>query len=170
MIILLILIVILLGILVYLLYLFIQKYTQMANYPLPVYHFSVQWGGRRESFTEVRGLDKLIEPIRVRDGASSDHKDRMMPGLEKYNTITFRRTIEKGDLDFYLWMNTKVGSTIERRDITIHLLGEDHEPVFTWRIINAFPIRYSGPVFLASNSDSAYEELEIVHEGLTVQS
>ena len=156
------------GIFVYHFYLFIKKYLSMS-YPLPVYHFKVEWGGSRIEFTNVKGLDKYIDPIQVRDGASADHSFQLMPGLEKYNTITLRRTILKGDNDFFEWINTKKGSTIERRDITISLLDENHDAAVVWKIKSAFPIRYSGPIFEASNSGSAFEELEIIHEGMSVQ-
>lgn len=74
-----------------------------------------------------------------------------------------------GDNDFFNWMNTKSLNEIERRDIIIKLLNQNHEPVMSWRAANAFPVRLSGPVLNASTSNVAIEELELVHEGLTVQ-
>ena len=53
----------------------------MATYPLPKFHFLVQWGGARIGFTEVTGLDIQIEPIEYREGASPDYSKIKMPGL-----------------------------------------------------------------------------------------
>ena len=140
----------------------------MSNYPLPNFHFKVDWGGARQDFTEVKGLDRYIEPILMRDGNSPESISKIMPGTEKFNTITLRRTIQKGDTDFFDWMNTKNMSTIERRDVTISLLNEEHNPVMRWKAQSAFPVRYSGPIFNSSNNEAAYEELELVHERLSL--
>ena len=35
----------------------------MASYPLPKFHFQVQWGGERIGFTEVTGLDIQVEAL-----------------------------------------------------------------------------------------------------------
>ncbi len=141
----------------------------MSAFPLPAYHFRVEWGGSRIDFTEVKGLDIFIEPIVFRNGAAPSDTVNHMPGLEKFNTITLKRDIVKGDNDMYNWIKTKQGNTIERRDITISLLDAEHNPAVVWTAHAAFPIRYSGPNFMASDSEVAFEELELVHEGLSVQ-
>ena len=42
----------------------------MANtYPLPAFHFIVDWGGSNVGFTEVTGLTYEIQAIEYRDGA-----------------------------------------------------------------------------------------------------
>ena len=41
------------------------------NYPLPKFHFSVQWGGTNIGFTEVTGLNIETKVIEYRDGAIS---------------------------------------------------------------------------------------------------
>ncbi len=65
-------------------------------------------------------------------------------------------------------MNTIKLNTVERRDITINLLNENHELVMTWKVKNAFPVRYSGPILNANSNRAAIEELEIAHEGFSV--
>ena len=42
----------------------------MANYPLPAFHFILEWGGSRIGFTEVSGLTVETQAIDYRDGAS----------------------------------------------------------------------------------------------------
>ncbi len=142
----------------------------MPNYPLSVYSFRVEWGGTRVDFTEVTGLDIFIEPIQIRNGSSPSDTVSVMPGLEKFNTVTLKRTVKKGDHEFYTWMNTKQGNTIERRDVNISLLDENHNPAITWKLVNAFPIRYSAPDFKSFQNSAAIEELELVHEGLSIVS
>ena len=141
----------------------------MGQHPMPAYHFLVEWGGTRTGFIEVSGLDIIIDVTEYRDGANPDQVAHKMPGLTHYNNIVLKRGILKGDNDFFNWMNTKSLNQIERRDIVIQLLNKNHEPVMSWRVINAFPVRLSGPALNANAGEVAIEELELAHEGLVVE-
>ncbi len=52
----------------------------MATYPLPKFHFRVEWGGTRIGFTEVTGLDQQVEAIEYREGSSLEYSKIKMPG------------------------------------------------------------------------------------------
>jgi len=92
-----------------------------------------------------------------------------MPGLHKYNNITLKRGVMKGDNEFFKWLNTVKLNTIERRDLTISLLNEKHEAVMVWKAHNAFPVKVEGPGLKASGNEVAIESIEIAHEGLVLQ-
>jgi phage tail-like protein len=141
----------------------------MANYPLPVFHFKVEWGGQNVGFSEASGLTQEVQLIEYRDGNSPDYSTIKMPGLHKYNNITLKRGIAKGDNDFFKWLNTVKLNTIERRNLTISLLNEEHEAVMVWKAVNAFPVKVEGPGLKASGNEVAIESIEIAHEGLTLQ-
>lgn len=140
----------------------------MRNYPLSTNHFQIEWGGTRIGFTEVSGLSIEVELINHREGSSPTYSDSKMPGQIKYNNIVLKRTIAQGDNDFYKWLNTISLNKIERRDITISLLNEEHEPVVTWRVRNAFPIKINWSDLKANANESAVETIEIAHEGISV--
>ncbi|MFT4095370.1 MAG: phage tail protein [Niabella sp.] len=140
----------------------------MIQLPIARYHFTVNWGGTRVQFTEVSGLDIEIETILSRDGSSPVDNARKIPGLRKYANVVLKRGIEKGDNDFFNWINTKQMSNIERRDITIALLSDAHEPIVRWLLKNAFPVKYAGPVLTATTSAIAIESLELTHEGISI--
>jgi phage tail-like protein len=141
----------------------------MANYPLPVFHFKVEWGGQNVGFSEASGLTQEVQLIEYRDGNSPDYSTIKMPGLHKYNNITLKRGIMKGDNDFFKWLNTVKLNTIERRNLTISLLNEEHEAVMVWKAVNAFPVKVEGPGLKASGNEVAIESIELAHEGLTLQ-
>jgi phage tail-like protein len=92
-----------------------------------------------------------------------------MPGLRKFTKIILKRGIVKGDNDFYTWMKTINLNQAERRDIVIKLLNENHEPVMIWKASNAFPVKLTGPVLKANANEVAIEELELAHEGLSIE-
>ena len=137
--------------------------------PLNLYHFQVQWGGTRISFQEISGLDIEIETVSFREGSSPVDSERKMPGLMKHSNITLKRGLIQGDNDFFDWINTKRMGSIERRDIVISLLDEQHQPAIIWKVKNAFPVKYTGPVLKANSSEIAMESLEITHEGIVVE-
>lgn len=141
----------------------------MAQNAFNVYHFQVQWGGTRTGFSEISGLDIEIETISFREGSSPVDSERKMPGLRKFSNITLKRGLVKGDNEFFEWINTKQMGTIEKRDLVISLLDEQHQPAVTWKVKNAFPVKYTGPVLTANSSEIAIESLEITHEGIAVE-
>src|SRR5262245_49253261 len=119
-----------------------------GNYPLPKFHFRVEWGEGdqfRMGFTEVTGLDFKTKVIQYREGNSVKYNNTKQPGLTEYSDVTLKRGTFEGDFKFFqLWRESyyfqednKVGSRY-RRTITIKLLNEKHEPIITWKLENAW--------------------------------
>jgi len=140
----------------------------MSNYPLPKFHFQVEWGGARIGFTEVSGLSTETEVIEYREGANPEYHKTKMPGMQKFGNITLKRGTFDSDNDYYEWWNTVKLNTIERRDMTISLLNENHEPVMVWRVKNAWPSKVQSTDLKSDGNEVAIETLEIVHEGLYI--
>ncbi len=140
----------------------------MASYPIPKFHFLVQWGGTRIGFTEVTGLDIQIEPIEYREGSSPTYTKIKMPGLQKYSNITLKRGSFEGDMEYYAWIRTVNLNKVERRDLIISLLNENHEPVMSWKVINAFPVKLQASDLKSDGNEVAIETLELAHEGLSL--
>jgi phage tail-like protein len=140
------------------------------TYPLPVFHFQVDWGGTRMGFSEVSGLDVEVQPIEYREGNSPSYSTMKMPGLPKYGNITLKRGVMPKDNEFFDWLDTARLNKVERRDITISLLDEDHEPVMVWMVKNAWVTKLTGPLLNATANEVAIESMEIAHDGLTVAS
>ncbi len=142
----------------------------MANeYPLPKFHFQVEWGGSKIGFTEASGLDVEREVIEYRDGSSKEYSKLKMPGLTKYSNITLKRGTFEQDNDFYQWWESNKLATVDRRDITISLLNEEHEPVVVWNVKNAWPSKVTPTDLKSDDNGVAIESIEIAHEGLTIQ-
>lgn len=140
------------------------------TYPLPVFHFQVDWGGTRMGFSEVSGLDVEVQPIEYREGNSPSYSTMKMPGLPKYGNITLKRGIVPRDNEFFDWLDTARLNKVERRDITISLLNEDHEPVMVWMVKNAWVTKLTGPLLNATANEVAIESMEVAHDGLVVES
>ena len=141
----------------------------MATYPIPKFHFRVEWGGTNIGFSEVSGLNIENKVIEYRDGVSPEYSKIKMPGMREYSNITMKRGVFKGDNEFFKWLNTISLNTVERRDLTISLLNEKHEPVVVWKVHNAFPIKVQSTDLKADGSEVAIEQLDLAHEGLTIE-
>lgn len=141
----------------------------MANYPLPKFHFQVDWGGTKIGFTEVSGLNIENKVIEYRDGASPEFSKIKMPGMREFSNITLKRGVFADDNEFYQWLNTISLNTVERRDVIIRLLNEEHNPIVTWKIKNAFPLKIQSTDLKSDGSEVAIEQIELAHEGLTIQ-
>ena len=140
-----------------------------TEYPIVKFHFQVEWGGTKIGFTEVSGLDVETEVVEYRHGASPEYHKTKMPGMQKYSNITLKRGTFATDNEYYNWWNTVKLNTIERRDITISLLNEEHAPIVVWKVKNAWPTKIQSTDLKADGNEVAIETLELVHEGLSIQ-
>ena len=141
----------------------------MANLPLSSFHFIVDWGGRRIGFAQVTGMSFESDVIEYRDGASPNYSTVKMPGLKKNSAITFERGIVHGDNDFFDWFNTIQLNDVQRRDLTLSLLNEAHEPIVVYKIRNAWPSKLLASGWNAINSTFAIETMVVQHEGLILE-
>jgi phage tail-like protein len=151
--------------------------AKKGDYPVPKFHFQVKWGDdSRIGFTEVSGLDFETEVIEYREGNAKTYNKTKQPGLTKYSDITFKRGTFEGDVEFFnQWKKSfmfqeanRTGSNF-RRNIQIQLLNENHDPIITWKVLNAWPSKIQSTDLKADANEVAIETMVIVHEGLEVE-
>lgn len=140
----------------------------MADYPMGALHFQVEWGGSRSAFSEASGLTIEYDVIEYREGNDREFGSRKMPGRPRYSNVVLKRGIMQGDNELFQWINTIRLHQVERRDVMISLLNAEHEPVLSWRIMNAFPVKLEGPTLSATGNEIAIETLELAHEGIRI--
>lgn len=140
-----------------------------VNYPVSAFHYQVESGMTRIGFTEVTGLNVELQTIDYREGNSLDYQVSKMPGIPQYSNITLKRGVFRSDNEFFQWLNTVKMNNIERRDITISLLNEEHEPVMVWKIREAWPCKVEGPSLNSTGNEVAVESIELCHEGLIIE-
>jgi phage tail-like protein len=121
------------------------------------------------SFTEVSGLDVSIDVIDYREGNSGGPFDQKLPGLNRVSNVTLKRGLTQ-DFSLWAWMNNVVTGNIQRTTVHITLLDQTDKPVLAWKLKNAWPCKWTGPVLNANSGDVAIETLEIAHEGLELVS
>lgn len=137
------------------------------EYPLPRFHFQVDFGSRIMSCTEITGMDMQTEVIEYRHSDSKDFNKIKMPGLRKFSNITMKRGKFEGNFDFNSWLDEIANDRVNgRRDVVIRLLNEKHVPVAAWTATRCFPVKVTAPDLKADANEIAVESIEIAHEGL----
>jgi phage tail-like protein len=135
-------------------------------YPLPVFHFQVEWNGTRIGFTEVTGLSQEVQAIEYREGVSPIYSVTKMSGMPKFGNITLKRGLFRDDNEFWQWLTAVNLNKPDRRTVIVKLLDETHGPVFTWTVRNAWPCKVEGPSLKSTGNEVAVESIELCHEGL----
>ena len=137
-----------------------------TTYPIPVYRYTVDFGGEAIAFSEVSGLEIGVETIVYKDGLGV----KRMPGQPTDTKLTMKRGIVKAGSQFYDWLNSISLNQVDKKDITISLTDETGtDPIVTWKVFNAFPSKLSAPSFDAKANDVAIESLELMADKITIQ-
>lgn len=117
------------------------------------------------SFSEVSGLEVSIDVVDYRAGDSKLNTDQKLAGSYRVSDVTLKRGLTK-DMSLWNWINAGLSGSVNRANVAITLLDQAENPVLVWRLRNAWPCKWSGPVLSTGTSDVAIETLEICHEGL----
>lgn len=137
-----------------------------SAWPLPKFHFLVQWDDVRMTFQEVSGLEAKTEVIEYRAGNSKLSSSVKMPDLVKASNVTLKKGQCTDSAAFFEWVRDAKMNAITRKTVTISLLDETTAPTMIWTLQNAFVVKVLG---LEQNEDDvAIESIELAHEGLTI--
>ena len=146
----------------------------LRDVPYGNQHFRVDLGtgdaGPAAGFSHVVLPDIFIDVIQYRTGNDKESATHKLPGLAHYGNVILRRGII-GSLDLYNWINqVRNGDANARRTVTISLLTEDlANVVLTWKLLRAWPIKYSCAPLEAKGTDVAIEELVLAYERLEME-
>ena len=120
------------------------------------------------AFSEASGLTAEGDAVDYREGTDMQSNVRKLVGLRKYTNITLKRGYTQ-DKSLWQWYANIVNGTPDRRNVTIVLMNEAHQPVLRWHAENAWVNKIEGPSFKAAGNEVAMESVELVHEGLTIE-
>lgn len=115
-------------------------------------------------FSECSGLEMTLEVEEYREGGNNGTVLKF-PTRVKWANLRLKRGVALGN-DLFSWQSGFAEGKVQRRDGAVTLLNELHLPVKVWSFRRGIPVRWTGPMLNASQSQVAIEELEIAHEGL----
>ena len=142
--------------------------AQGASWPIPTFHFIVDFDGTPVAFQEVSGLDTEYDVIEYRSGNSPEFSVVKMPDLKKASDITLKKGMFKDNSSLFEYFASVKMNTVVRKTITVSLMDEKGDALFVWTLKNAFPKKVTGASMNAKTSEMAFEEVVLAHEGLTM--
>jgi len=86
--------------------------------------------------------------------------------VHRFQTVVLRRALTSST-ELYDWRRLIVDGKDDRRDVTIRQLSTPGGTIVSsWRLVRAWPCRWSGPTLDALSGDVALEEIELTFEDL----
>ncbi len=144
--------------------------TDQRNDPYRAYNFVLEIDSLpKGAFSEVGGLTAEGDAVDYREGSDLQQNVRKLVGLRKYANLTLKRGYTQ-DKALWQWYTNIMNGVADRRNVTIVLMNEARQPVLRWHAENAWINKIEGPSFKASSNDVAMESVELIHEGLTLES
>ena len=142
--------------------------------PFPNYRFLVDVSGLTVAeFAECSGLELKVKTELIRQGGQNEFT-HVLPGRIEYTNLVLKRGYATNS-ELYSWclsVLNRRGAPLQRKDVTVSLVapgrnGADGlQRIFQWTFLGAYPVKWTGPAFKASDNGVAMEALELAHEGL----
>jgi phage tail-like protein len=143
----------------------------MSNYYPPLgFHFKVEFANQigEYEFQSVSGLNVELETEQVAEGGENRFKYKL-PVSTRYPNLVLKRGI-RVDSALTKWCREALEDfDIKPTNITISLLNENHEPLMTWNVVHAYPIKWSVSEFNAEKSQLAIESIELAYNYFNIQ-
>jgi phage tail-like protein len=145
----------------------------MANYyPPPGFHFKVEVLGLTPNdndvrFTEVSGLSREIGSDEVAEGGENRFIQKY-PVRAKYPELVLKRGLVVNS-EVVKWIRQCVEDLdIEPKAIDVTLLNEEHQPLVTWHLVNAYPTKWAVSDLNAANNAVVIETLQFFYQYFTI--
>jgi phage tail-like protein len=145
----------------------------MASYYPPVgFHFKVEVLGLPPNdgdnrFTEVGGLAVETGTEEIAEGGENRFLQKY-PTRKKYPELVLKRG---------LLVQSEVVSWIRRcleedeivpKNVEVKLLNEEHQPLLTWHVVNAFPTKWAVSDLNAASNAVVVESLQLFYQYFTL--
>ncbi len=142
----------------------------MASYYPPVgFHFKVEFQDIKGEvkindyqFQSVSGLSVDLETEEVAEGGENRFKHKI-PVRTKYPNLVLKRGLLL-DSDLIEWCRKAIENfDIKPINLTVMLLNEKHEPLLTWSVTHAYPVKWVVEDFNAEENKLVIESLELTY-------
>ena len=114
-------------------------------------------------FTEVAGLSFEVAAEEVPEGGENRYVQKY-PGRSKFADLVLKRGLLKSS-EVWNWVERCVDTLqIEPKDVDVTLLNEAHEPLMTWHLVKAWPVKWSVSDLNATNNSFVVESLQLSYQ------
>jgi len=145
----------------------------MAHYYPPVsFHFRVEVLGLPPNsqdvrFSEVSGLSMEMGTEEVAEGGENRFVQKY-PTCARYPELVLKRGLLPNS-EIITWIRECIEEfRIQPRNIDVALLNDQHQPLLTWHLVNAYPTRWSVSDLNASQNTVSIETLQLFYQYFTL--
>ena len=143
----------------------------MSDYYPPLgFHFKVEFASIKGEFQfqSVSGLTVDLETEEFGEGGENRFRHKL-PVKTKFPNLVLKRGLLV-DSALIKWCREAVEDfNITPTDITISLLNEEHEPLMTWNVVHAYPVKWATADFNAEESKMVIETIELAYNYFNIQ-
>lgn len=143
-------------------------------YTPPVgFHFKVEVLGLVRAldddvrFTDVGGLSFELAAEEVPEGGENRFVQRY-PQRAKYPDLVLKRGLLKSSAIWDWTRDCIENLDIQPKNVDVKLLNEKHEPLMTWHLIGAYPVKWAVSDLSASSNAYVVETLQLAYQYFTV--
>lgn len=141
-------------------------------YPPVGFHFRVEVLGLTPSdsdirFTDVAGLSVELGTEEVPEGGQNQFTQKF-PTRAKYPELVLKRGLLVQS-QVTAWIQQCIEQlVIEPKNVDVILLNEQHQPLMTWHLVNAYATKWSVSDLSATNNAVVVESLQLYYQYFTV--
>jgi phage tail-like protein len=113
-------------------------------------------------FVEVGGLSLEVATEDVPEGGENRYVQRY-PGRAKYGDLVLKRGLLKHS-EVWHWARRCIEDlNVVPQDVNVTLLNAEHEPLMTWHVIGAYPVKWSVSDLNATANSFVVETLTLAY-------
>ncbi len=146
--------------------------TSNRSEVLTTFHYYIQIEGISEAvFSELSGFEAETEVIHQREGGLNTHEHQLL-GPSKISEITLKNGITSST-ELWEWYKRVLQGppwgASPRKNIDIVMVDQKGTTTHIWHILEAIPVKWTGPQLNAGQSQTAVQTLKFAHRGLQLQ-
>lgn len=137
-------------------------------YPPVGFHFKVEVLGLTPNdndvrFTEVSGLSRELATEEMGEGGENRFMQKY-PTRVKYPELVLKRGLFPGS-EILRWIRECIEDlVIEPKNVDVKLLNEEHDPLLTWHLVNAYPTKWAVSDLNSTNNAVVIETLQLYYQ------
>ncbi|HBR53834.1 MAG TPA: phage tail protein [Flavobacteriaceae bacterium] len=144
------------------------------EYPPVAFYFQLSFSGISgtvdASFKEVSGISMEMGIEEITEGGNNAFKHRV-PTSVKFSNLVLKRGLVPKDSEVIAWCKSTLegglAEVIETKNITVHLLNENGDPLNSWSFMNAWPVKWAAADLHSMNNEVMIETLEFAYSNFT---
>ena len=140
---------------------------------LPVaFYFQVDVENEQIPFKEVSGLNTEMETETVSEGGLNSYQHQL-PKQIKHGNLALKRAQLPPTSDFIQWvksiMEGDFSPSIKTKSLTIKLLNDAGNPIYTWSCEKAYPVKWDVDPLDSEKNSVLIESVEFAYSSLKRQ-